>query len=69
MFNMQELFEETGIDNTQKNYSDLKWIAVQLQKYSKYIPYIFILYIKKIYKKDTKKAAEWRAKNPKLNFP
>jgi hypothetical protein len=32
MFNIQELYKETGIDNTWKNYSDLKRIVVQLRK-------------------------------------
>jgi hypothetical protein len=32
MFDLQELYEETGIDNTWKNHSDSKRIAVQLQK-------------------------------------
>ena len=68
MFNIQELFKETGIDNTWKNYSNLKRIAVQLQKCGKYIPYIFILYTKKYIEKTQRKAAKWQAKNPKLNL-
>jgi len=51
MFDIQELFEETGIDNTWRNHSNLKRIAVQLQKRSKYIPYIFMLYTKKYIEK------------------
>ena len=68
MFNIQELFKETSIYNTQKNYSNLKQIVVQLLKYSKYIPYIFILYTKKYIKKTQRKAAKQQAKTPKLNL-
>ena len=46
MFDLQELYKETGIDNIWKNYSDLKRIAVQLQK-----QYIHIYYICKVYTK------------------
>ena len=69
MFDIQELFEETGIDNTWRNHSNSKRIAVQLQKRGKYIPYIFMLYTKKYIEKTQRKAAERRAKNPKLNLP
>jgi len=30
MFDLQELYKETGIDNIWRNYSNLKWIVVQL---------------------------------------
>ena len=32
MFDLQELYEEKGIDNIWKNHSDLKRIVVQLRK-------------------------------------
>jgi len=55
MFNIQELYKETGIDNIWKNYSDLKWIAVQLQKQSMYMLCKYKVYIKLKQHKNNKK--------------
>ena len=46
MFNLQELYKETGIDNTWRNYSDSKRIAVQLQRQYMYIHYNYKVYTK-----------------------
>ena len=39
MFDVQELYEETGIDNTWRNHCDSKRIAVQLEKQCMYMRY------------------------------